>query len=120
MSKWQLSWTLASFPLLADYSSIKLTSEASLNLSRAVQTAAQIIEFLPDANAFTNKFRGLRHVKTQPANAMAHRFDIEKRHWGRYQIIRTKLHRHKQYGMGGTDKHEIGEYETGKDETSEY
>lgn len=95
MSKWQFSSTLASFPLLADYSLIKLTSEASLHCSCTAQTTAQIVEFLPDANVFINKFRGLRHIKTQFANAMAYRFDIEKQHWGRYQIIETKLHQYK-------------------------
>ncbi len=51
---------------------------------------------------------------------MAYGFDIEKRNWGRYQTMRTKSNQHQHYEMGGTDKHEIGEYETGKDGTSEY
>ena len=51
MSKWQLSSTLASFPLLADYLSVKLTSKVSFNLSRAAQT----VEFLPDNIALVNK-----------------------------------------------------------------
>ena len=45
---------------------------------------------------------------------MTHRFEIEKRHWGRYHIVRAKSHQYKDYGMGGSDKHEIGEYEKGK------
>ncbi len=64
VSEWQLSSTLASFPLLADYPSVKLTSEnvikaaedrkyltstqhlpeASFDLSRLVQT----VKFSPD------------------------------------------------------------------------
>ena len=73
MSELQLSpaltnFPLASFSLLADYSSVKLTSEASFHLSRAAQT----VKFLPDDNALsnkrlqrqiTNKSRGLRYVK---------------------------------------------------------
>lgn len=40
---------------------------------------------------------------------MAHRFDIEKRHWGRYQIVRTKSNQHEHYGID-----ELGKYGTGK------
>ena len=46
---------------------------------------------------------------------MAHKFDIKKQHWGRYQIMQKISCQHQHYGMGGTGKHE-----TGKDETSEY
>lgn len=46
MCKWQPSLALTSLPLLADNASVKLTSEASLNLSYAAQT----VEFLPVDN----------------------------------------------------------------------
>ena len=36
--------------------------------------------------------------------AMAHGFGIEKRHWGRYQIVRTKSYQHLHYGIGETGK----------------
>lgn len=50
---------------------------------------------------------------------MAYELEIEKLYWGRYYIIRAKLHQHKQYKMAGTDKHKIGKYERGKDRTDE-
>lgn len=56
ISKLQFSSTLASFFLLADHLSIKLTNETSFNLFYTAQITAQIIEFLPSANIFTNKF----------------------------------------------------------------
>ena len=122
--------------------------EASFDPSLAAQTAAQTVEFSPDDIALlnkrlrrqtTNKSRQLRHVKLDPRDthmslckqvtravlaaklyAMAHGLDIEKRHWRRYQIVRTKSHQHKHYGMGGIGKHEMGKYERGKDGTSEH
>ena len=56
MSKLQFSLALTNFPfasfsLLADYSSIKLTSEASFHLSRAAET----VKFLLDNNTLSNK-----------------------------------------------------------------
>ena len=42
--------------------------------------------------------------------AMTHRVDIEKRHWGRYQIVRAKFYQHKHYGMGKTSKDGTSEY----------
>ncbi len=120
MSKWQFNSTLTSFSLLADYSSIKLIKDAFLNLSRTPQTVAQFVEFLPNTNAFINKFWGLCHVKTESANAIVYRFHLEKWHWGRYQIIQIKLYQYKRYQMGGTNKHEISKYKTGKDGTSKY
>ena len=55
ISKWQFSLTLASFALLADNSSVKLTSKAFSNLSCQVQTVAQTIEILPNNNASSSK-----------------------------------------------------------------
>lgn len=78
MSEWLFSSTLANYFLLADYSLIKLISDACFNLFSTVQTTAQIIIFSLDINIFTNKFQGLRHIKTQPVNLMAYRFDIKK------------------------------------------
>lgn len=37
--------------------------------------------------------------------AMAHGFGIEKRHWGKYQIVWAKSYQHKHYGLGETSKH---------------
>lgn len=56
MSELQLSPALANFPLasfslLTDYSSVKLTSEAFFHLFYAAQT----VKFLPDNNALSNK-----------------------------------------------------------------
>ena len=117
----QFSSTLASFPLLADCSSVKLTSEkaikaaedckyltypqnlpdASFNLSRAAQTA----KISPD-NDTVQPIRQVTHsVLAAEIYAMAHGFDIEKRHWGRYQIVRAKSYQHKHYGIGGTSKY---------------
>ncbi len=56
----------------------------------------------------------MRSVSAADLYAMAHGLDIEKRHWGRYKIMRKKSCQHQDYGKGGTGKHEIG-----KDETSE-
>ena len=108
--------------------------EASFDPSLAAQTAAQTVEFSPDDIVLlnkrlrwqtTNKSRQLRHIKLDPRDthisqckqvtravlaakfyAMAHGLNIEKRHWGRYQIVQTKSHQHKHYGMGGMGKHE--------------
>ncbi len=55
-----------------------------------------------------------RSVLAAELYAMAHGFGIEKRHWGRYQIVQKKSYQHQHYGMGGTGKHEIGEYGTGE------
>ena len=157
MSEWQLSLSaLANFPLLADYSSVKLTSEEPIKESKIMTKdcgnltptqhlpeasfdlfcAAQTVEFSPDDIALldkrlqrqiNNNSQGLCYdqdtlrILAAELYAMGHGFNIiEKRHWGRYQIIRTKSYQHHHYGMGGTDKHEISEYETGKDGTSEY
>ena len=38
---------------------------------------------------------------------IAHGLSIEKRQWGRYRIVQTKLHQHQHYGMGEIGKHEI-------------
>lgn len=52
MSKWQFSFlALANFLFLADYLSVKLTSEVSSNYS----CVSQIIEILPDNIALPNK-----------------------------------------------------------------
>lgn len=51
ISKWQLSLILTNFPSLADFSSMKLTSENSLN----VFYTAPIVKFLPDNIAILNK-----------------------------------------------------------------
>lgn len=73
MSELQLNpalanFSLASFFLLADYSSVKLTSEASLHFSHIIQT----VKFLPDNNnqsnkqlqqQITNKFCRLHYIK---------------------------------------------------------
>lgn len=56
MFKWLFSSTLASFFLLTDYSSIKLISDAYLNLFSITQTTTQIIKFLLNINTFINKF----------------------------------------------------------------
>lgn len=45
---------------------------------------------------------------------MAYRFDIEKRHWGRYEIIRKKSCQYQDYGKGRMSKHEIGKDKTRK------
>ena len=142
MSEWQLSHlALASFSSLADYSSIKLTSEKAVksakimtkdrkyltstqNLSEAsfdFSRSAQKVKFTADIDIIsyvicladtTNKGnimhwynRVTRGVLAVELYAMTHRFDIEKRHWGRYQIVRKKSYQHQHYGMG-----ETGEY----------
>lgn len=124
------------------HSSDKLGTTALLYQTKALfnpSPAAQIVELLPDNIALSSKIiqwqiniksRGLRYVKfgqdifcvrEAKLYLMAHRFDIiEKRHWGRYRIVRAKSHQHKHYGMGGTGKHEIGEYKRGKDGTREH
>lgn len=108
ISEWQFSLTLASFALLAENLSVKLTSKTSSNLSCPVKTIAQTVEILPDGNALsskrlqqqiTNKSRGLRHITG---------FNIEKRNWGRYKIMRKKSCQHQDYGKSRTGKHEIG------------
>ncbi|WP_375467273.1 hypothetical protein, partial [uncultured Nostoc sp.] len=73
----------------------------------------------------TDESRGLRYVKIDPRDthllsqiyilaadlyAMTHGLGIEKQHWGRYQIVRTKSYQHQHYGICGTGKHEIEEY----------
>lgn len=109
MSKWQFSSILASFSSLADYSSIELTSEASINFSSATQIATQIVEISPNNIALpnkqfqwqiSNKSRGLRYFKlgqdilsvlaVKFYTMMAHKFDIKKQHRGRYQIVQKK------------------------------
>ena len=141
MSKWQFSSTLASFPLLADYSSIKLTSEEAIKETKIMTKdcgnltptqhlpetsfdltrSAQKVKFTADIDIIsyvicladtTNKGnimhwynRVTRGVLAVELYAMTHRFDIEKRHWGRYQIVRKKSYQHQHYGMG-----ETGEY----------
>ncbi len=108
MSKWQFSSTLASFLLLADYISIKLTSRVSLNLFFAAQTVEQTVEFSPDDIALLNKrlqwqiteicyviclanvinkantiywwLQLIRGVSAADLYAMAHGLDIEKRY----------------------------------------
>ena len=153
-NRFQFSSTLASFPSLADYSSVKLTSEkaikaaedhkyftftqnlpeASFNLSRAAQT----VKFSPDNgiiqvqlvvftdSSFTDnsdllsqinyatyladatnriKYKGVtRGVLAAELYAIAHRFDIEKQHWERYQIVQKKSYQHQHYRMGGTGR----------------
>ena len=124
MFKWPMSkWQSENLP------------EASFNLFLAAQTAAQTVEFSPDDIALLikrlqwqtiNKSQQLRHIKLNPRDTqilqckyvtpvvlatkfymmMAHKFDIEKRHWGRYQIVQTKLHQYKYYKVGGIGKHE--------------
>ena len=49
--KWQFNSTLASFFLLANYSSIKKSNKASFNFSHTAKT----VEFLPDNIALLNK-----------------------------------------------------------------
>ena len=103
--------------------------EVSLDLSHTTP----IVESLPDDVALldkqlqwqiNNKSRGLRHVKLGQDTlhvlavelyTKAHKFDIKKQHWGRYQIMQKKSCQYQHYGMGGTGKHQ-----TIKDETSEY
>lgn len=47
ISKWQFRTTLASFPMLGDYLSVKLTSEALLSLFHSIK----IVKSLPNNNA---------------------------------------------------------------------
>lgn len=60
------------------------------NLFCAILTVTQIVKFLPDVNTFTNKFRGLHHIRTQLANAITEKFKIGKWHWEKYQNNWTK------------------------------
>ncbi len=143
MSKWQFSSTLASFLLLTDYTSIQLTSGASLNLFLAVQTAKQTVEFLLDNIALLNKWlqwqiteigyviylanvinkantiywwpQLMCGVLAADLYTMAHGFDIEKQHWGRYKIMQKKSCQHQDYRKGKT-----GKYKIGKDRMSEH
>ncbi len=87
VSGWQLSSTLASFSMLADYPSVKLTSEASLSLSYATKT----VKSSPDNIALVYKqLQG--QITNSELYAMAHEFGIKKRHWERYQIMQKKLY----------------------------
>lgn len=122
--KSQFCSTLVSFPLLADYLSVKLTKEASLYLSHIVQTAkflpnnniVQLISYVICLANITNKGNIIywssmkckkvtRGIHAADLFVMAHRLSIEKQHWGRYQTGRKKLYQHQYYGIGGT-----GEY----------
>ncbi len=93
VSGWQLSSALASFPMLADYPSVKLTSEAYLSFSHATKT----VKSSPDNIALVYK-QLQRQITNSELYAMAHRFGIEKRHWGRYQIVQKKVYQHQHYG----------------------
>ena len=142
MFTWQFSLNLAS--LLADYLSVKLTSQkavkavenrkyltstqnlpdASFDLSCVAQTA----KFSPNNNDLSSQIgyvicladtvnkaniihwssmkckRVTRGILAVELYAMTpkfdiNRFDIEKLHWGRYQIVQAKSHQHKHYGM---------------------
>ena len=48
-----------------------------------------------------------RGVHAANLYTMTYGLGIEKRHWGRYQIVRTKLYQHQHYGIDRTGKHEI-------------
>lgn len=88
---WQLSLTLASFFILADYSSVKLTSKTFLDLSHT----AQKVEFLPDNIAIldkqlqlqiTNNFCSLRYnqdtllVRAVELYMISHKFRIKNQY----------------------------------------
>ena len=75
ISGWQLSTPLASFPILADYPSLKLTSEASLSLSDATKT----VQSLPDNIALVYK-QLQRQIINSELYTMAHGFGIKKRY----------------------------------------
>ena len=111
LSKSQLSSTLA-----ANLTSTQHLPEVFFDLSRAAQT----VEFSPDDQTLSNKriqwqtsdeSRGLRQIIG---------FDIEKRHWGRYLIMRKKSCQHQHYGMGRTGSMKYTRMKRAKDRTSEY
>ena len=98
--------------------------EVSLDLSHTTL----IVEFLQDNVALldkrlqwqiNNKSKGLHYVKlgqdilhilAVELYAMAYKFDIKKRHWGRYQIMQKKSWEYQHYGMGETGKDGVSEY----------
>ena len=100
ISRWQLSSTLASFLILADNQSVKLTSKDLLFLSHTTKT----VQSFPD-----NVTRVYKQLQWQINNSnfytIANSFDIKKQHSKKYQIEQTKSYHYHYYGLDRT-----GEY----------
>ena len=65
ISKWQLSSTLAIMIMKTDHEYLILTKHL-LKYTLDLFLATQTVKVLPNANALTNKFQGLCHVKLHP------------------------------------------------------